>query len=98
LVDVFSPLLECYHVLITSLQHAHNLKTLIEKSGAQAYLVNTANPGAEEAIAAAASGKAPTATIKKSAVTADVIKRVSTLVSGHKAAKEILDGASESFV
>ena len=67
-------------------QHALNLKTLIEKSGAK------------EAVAAAAAGKAPPATIKKNDVTGDAIKRVSALVAGHKAANEILEGASQVFV
>jgi hypothetical protein len=79
-------------------QHAHNLKTLIEKTGAKAYLVNTASSGAQEAVAAAAAGKVPAAAVKKNAVTEDAIKRVSLLVAGHKSANEILEGASQSFV
>ena len=79
-------------------QHALNLKTLIEKSGAKAYLVNSASADAAEAVAAAAAGKAPPATIKKNDVTGDAIKRVSALVAGHKAANEILEGASQVFV
>jgi hypothetical protein len=79
-------------------QHALNLKTLIEKSGAKAYLVNTASADASGSISAAAAGNAPPATIKKNDVTGDAIKRVSALVAGHKAANEILEGASQVFV
>jgi hypothetical protein len=74
------------------------LKTLIEKSGAKAYLVNSASADAAEAVAAAAAGKAPPATIKKNDVTGDAIKRVSALVAGHKAANDILEGALQVFV
>ena len=84
--------------LLLHAQHAHNLKTLIEKTGAKAYLVNTATVGAEDAVAAAAAGKAAAAVIKKNAVTEDAIKRVSLLVAGHKSANDILEGASQSFV
>jgi hypothetical protein len=70
-----------------SKQHALNLKTLIEKSGAK------------EAVAAAAAGKAPPATIiKKNDVTGDAIKRMSALVAGHKAANDILEGVLQVFV
>jgi hypothetical protein len=72
--------------------------SIIEKTGAKAYLVNTATAGAEEAVASAAAGKAPAAAIQKNAVTEDAIKRVSALVAGHKAASAILEGASQSFV
>lgn len=84
--------------LLLHVQHAHNLKTLIEKTGAKAYLVNTATLGAEDAVAAAAAGKAAATVIKKTAVTEDAIKRVSLLVAGHKSANDILEGASQSFV
>jgi hypothetical protein len=79
-------------------QHAHNLMTLIEKTGAKAYLINTAIAGAEQAVVAAAAGNAPAVTIQKNAVTADALKRVSALVAGHNAANAILEGASRSFV
>ena len=79
-------------------QHALNLKTLIEKSGAKAYLVNTASADASGSVAAAAAGNAPPATIKKNDVTGDAIKRVSALVAGHKAANDILEGALQVFV
>ena len=80
-------------------QHALNLKTLIEKSGAKAYLVNSASADAAEAVAAAAAGKAPPATIiKKNDVTGDAIKRMSALVAGHKAANDILEGVLQVFV
>ncbi len=59
------------------MQHAHNLKTLIETTVAKAYLVNTATVGAEDAVAAATAGKAAAAVIKKNAVTEDAIRRVS---------------------
>jgi hypothetical protein len=72
--------------------------TLIDQTGAKAFLVNTATAGAEGAVAAAAAGKVPSASIQKNAVTADAIKRVSALVTGHKAASAILEGASQSFV
>ncbi len=80
------------------MQHAHNLKTLLEKTGAKAYLVNTASADAQQSIDAAAAGNAPAATIKKNAVTEDAIKRVGALLVGHKSANDILEGASKSFV
>ena len=71
---------------------------VIEKSGAKASLVNSASADAAEAVAAAAAGKAPPATIKKNDVTGDAIKCVSALVAGHKAANDILEGALQVFV
>jgi len=84
-------------VVADAAQHAHNLKTLIEKTGAKAYLVNTATAGAEDAVAAAAAGKAPSAAIKKNAVIEEAVKRVGAQVAGHKAAADIMAGAAQSF-
>lgn len=79
-------------------QHAHNLKTLLEKTGMKAYLVNTASANAQQSIDAVAAGNAPAATIKKNAVTEDAIKLVSALLVGHKSTNDTLEGASKSFL
>ena len=80
------------------MQHAHNVKTLLEKTGTKAYLVNTTSADAIQSIDAAAPGNAPAATIKKNAMTEDSIKLVSALLVGHKSTNVSLEGASTSFL
>ena len=70
---------------------------MIEKSGAKAFLVNTATSGAEDAVADAAAGMAPAAAIKKNAVTEEAVKRVGAQVAGHLAGADIMAGAAQCF-